>query len=107
MLQPSRFLKAGSEGGDFRMSQKEDNKLSLTIESTSGSIQRSYNIHESIHAIKISAMAELHIDPSTERNYRLYVKGKNEPLPDDKKLSELALSNGMVLVLSPMGAEVI
>jgi len=88
-------------------SVKEAPKIKLTIESTAGSIERSYNLHEKIHAVKVSAMAELHLDPSTAGNYGLFIKGKNEPLPEDKTLGELGISDGMTLVISPLGAEVI
>ena len=89
------------------MSTKEPPKVMLTIESSAGSIQRSYNLNEKIHAVKVSAMAELHLDPSTAGNYGLFIKGKNEPLPEDKTLNELGISDGMILVLSPFKGEVI
>ena len=87
--------------------KKEPPRIKLTIESTAGSIERSYNLHQKIHAVKVSAMAELHMDPSTAGNYGLFIKGKNEPLPEDKTLGELGISEGMTLVISPLGAEVI
>jgi hypothetical protein len=86
---------------------KEPSRIKLIIESTAGSIERSFNLHERIHAVKVSAMADLHLDPSTAGNYGLFIKGKNEPLPEDKTLGELGISDGMTLVLSPLGAEVI
>ncbi len=79
----------------------------LTIESTAGSIQRSYNLNEKIHAIKISAMAELHLDPSTAGNYGLFIKSQGQPLPEDKSLEELGISEGMTLVIAPFKGEVI
>lgn len=88
-------------------STKEPPKIKLIIESTAGSIERYYNLHEKIHAVKVSAMAELHLDPSTAGNYGLFIKAKNEPLPEDKTLGELGISDGMTLVISPLGAEVI
>jgi len=86
---------------------KEPPRIKLTIESTAGSIERFYNLHQKIQAVKVSAMAELHMDPSTAGNYGLFIKGKNEPLPEDKTLGELEISEGMTLVISPLGAEVI
>jgi len=87
--------------------EKEPPKIKLTIESTAGSIERSYNLHQKIHTVKVTAMTELHMDPSTAGNYGLFTKGKNEPLPEDKTLGELGISAGMTLVISPLGAEVI
>jgi len=87
--------------------EKEPPRIKLIIESTAGSIERFYNLHEKIQAVKVSAMAELHMDPSTARNYGLFIKGQNEPLPDDKTLGELGITDGMTLVISPLGAEVI
>jgi len=88
-------------------STKEEPRVKLTIESTAGTVERSYNLHEKIHAVKVSAMAELHLDPSTAGNYGLFIKGKNEPLPEDKTLNELGILDGMTLVITPLGAEVI
>jgi hypothetical protein len=45
--------------------EKEPPRIKLIIESTAGSIERFYNLHEKIQAVKVSAMAELHMDPST------------------------------------------
>ena len=87
--------------------EKESPRIKLTIESTAGSIEESYNLHQKIHAVKVSAMAKLHMDPSTAGNYGLFIKGKNEPLPEDKTLDELGISDGMTLVISPLRAEVI
>jgi hypothetical protein len=87
--------------------QKETPRIKLIIESTAGSIERFYNLHEKIYAVKVSAMAELHMDPLTARNYGLFIKGQNEPLPEDRTLGELGITNGMTLVISPLGAEVI
>ena len=81
--------------------------IELTIESTSGSITEKVNPNQKIHALKTSSMAKLHIDPSTANNYRLSVKGQNEPLPEEKTLEELSITNGTILVLSPIDAQVI
>lgn len=81
--------------------------IKLKIESTAGSIEKSYNLHQKIHAVKVSAMAELHMDASAAGKYGLFIKGKNEPLPEDKTLGELGISAGMTLVISLLGAEVI
>ena len=89
------------------MSTEESPKVMLTIESTAGSIQRSYNLNEKVQAVKVSAMAQLHLDPSTAGNYGLFIKGKNEPLLEDKTLGELGISGGMTLVISPFKGEVI
>jgi len=89
------------------MSTKEPPKVNLTIESSSGVIKESYSLNEKIHAVKVSAMAKLHLDPSTAGNYGLFIKGKNEPLPEDKTLGDLGISDGMTLVISPLKAEVI
>jgi len=87
--------------------EKEPPRIKLIIESTAGSIERFYNLHEKIQAVKVSAMAELHMDPSTARNYGLFIKSQNELLPEDKTLGELGITDGMTLVISPLGAEVI
>jgi len=87
--------------------EKESPRIKLTIESTAGSIERSYNLHQKVQAVKVSAMGELHMDPSTAGNYGLFIKGQNEPLSEDKTLGESGISEGMTLVISPLGAEVI
>ena len=81
--------------------------ITLTIESTSGSITDKFNPNQKIQAVKVSSMAKLHIDPSAAQNYRLSIKGQNEPLPEEKSLAELNIADGTTLVLSPIEAEVI
>ena len=82
-------------------------RIELTIESTSGAITEEFNPNQKIHAVKVTSMAKLHIDPSTADNYRLSIKGQTEPLPEDKSLEDLGIINGTILVLSPIDAQVI
>lgn len=81
--------------------------ITLTIESTSGSITEKFNLNQKIHAVKVSSMGKLHLDPSTAGNYRLFIKSQNEPLPEDKTLGDLDITDDMTLVLLPIEAEVI
>ena len=87
--------------------RKEPPKIKLKIESTAGSMEKSYNLHQKVHAVKVSAMAELHMDTSAAGKYGLFIKGKKEPLPENKTLGELGISENMTLVISLLEAEVI
>jgi len=86
---------------------KEAPRIEIKIESTAGSIKRTFNLNQKIHAVKVSAMAELHMDTSAASKYGMFIKGKNEQLPEDKTLEELGITEGITLVISLLGAEVI
>lgn len=88
-------------------SAKEAPRILLRIESTAGFLERPFNLNEKIHAVKVSSMAELHMDTSAASKYGLFIKGKAEPLPEDKTLGDLGISQNMTLVISLLGAEVI
>lgn len=80
--------------------------IHLRIESSAGGVfERDYNPNEPIRAVKISAMSQLHIDPSTQGNYRLLLN--NQQLPEDKTLGEANVPTGATLILTPIRAEVI
>lgn len=81
------------------------NLISLTIESSVGSISKTYNENEPIKAVKTSAMAELHIDPSTAEKYGLFLSGNR--LADDQTLKQASVPIGATLVLTLLSATVV
>ena len=86
--------------------QAEGKFITLTIESASGTLKdEKYNVNEPVKAVKISAMAKLHVDPATADNYRLVYEGN--PLPEDQKIGDVGVPDGGTLVLTPTGAIVI
>lgn len=80
--------------------------ITLNIESTTGSTgDKKYNDNEPAKAVKISAMGQLHIDPSTEGNFALLLDGNQ--LDESKTLKELGIPDGATLRIAPLKTEVI
>jgi hypothetical protein len=79
--------------------------LNLTIESATGTIEHKYNANEPVKAVKISAMGQLHLDPSTAGNFVLLFNGVQ--LDENKTLEELKIPNGATLRLAPLKTVVI
>jgi hypothetical protein len=89
-----------------QIATRQEKFMTLTIESASGTLKdEKYNINEPVRAVKVSAMAKLHIDPATADNYKLVYQGNQ--LPDDQKIGQVGLPDGATLVLTPTGATVV
>jgi hypothetical protein len=80
-------------------------RITITIQSTSGQITEQFNANQPVHAVKREAMAKLHIDPSQAGSYRLVLNG-NE-LDENKTLGEVGVPNGATLLLVLVGAVVV
>lgn len=80
-------------------------KLNLKIESTTGTIDKKFNENEPVKAVKVSAMAQLHMDPSTAGNFALLLNGS--VLDENKMLAEAGVPNGATLRIAPLRAEVV
>ena len=81
------------------------NQIHLTIESATGTIEKDYNENQPVKAIKISAMGQLHLDPSTEGNFALLLNGVQ--LDENKTLKEIGVPNGATLRIAPLQTQVI
>lgn len=84
--------------GDKQMSE-DDNKVALTIVSSSGDLEDNFPANQKIQALKTSVMGRLEIDPSKAKQYQLVYDG--DPLPENKTLAELGIDDGAELVLEP------
>lgn len=82
-----------------------DNKITVTIQSTSGQITEKFNINQPLHAIKREAMARIGIDPSQAGSYRLVFNGVE--LDESKTLGEAGITEGATLLLVLVGAVVV
>jgi len=80
-------------------------KLNLKIESATGTIEKEFNENQPAKAVKISAMGQLHLDPSTEGNFALLLNGVQ--LDENKTLKELEVPNGATLRIAPLQTQVI
>jgi len=80
-------------------------QLNLTIESATGTIQKEFNENQPAKAVKISAMGQLHLDPSTEGNFALLLNGVQ--LDENKTLKELGVPNDATLRIAPLKTQVI
>jgi hypothetical protein len=80
-------------------------RITITIQSTSGQITEQFNANQPVHAVKREAMAKLHIDPSQAGSYHLVLNG-NE-LDESKTLTEASVPNGTTLLLVLGGAVVV
>lgn len=76
-----------------------NNKVTLTIVSSSGDIEDDFPSNQKVKALKTSVMGRLDIDPSKAKQYQLVYDG--DPLPEDKTLTELGINDGAELVLEP------
>lgn len=81
------------------------NRITITIQSTSGQITEQFNTNQPVHAIKHEAMGRLHVDPSQAGSYRLVLNG-NE-LDENKTVAELGIPDGATLLLVLIGAVVV
>jgi len=82
-----------------------DNRITLTIQSTSGELTDEFNIKQQLHAMKSEIMARLSIDPSQANSYRLVYEG--DELDESKTIEELAIPEGATLLLVLVGAVVV
>jgi hypothetical protein len=80
-------------------------RITITIQSTSGQITEQFNANQPVHAVKREAMAKLHIDPSQAGSYNLVLNGHE--LDEKKTLSEAGVSNGNTLLLVLGGVVVV
>lgn len=81
------------------------NRITITIETTSGSLTEEFNTNIPLHAVKQRAMAQLGIDPSQADSYQL-VLGDNM-LDESKTLEELGIPDGATLLLVLKSAVVV
>lgn len=79
--------------------------LTLKIESATGTIEKKYNENEPARAVKVSAMGQMHLDPSTAGNFALLLN--NVQLDENKTLAELGVPDGATLRIAPLKTEVI
>lgn len=76
-----------------------DNKVVLTVVSSSGDLEDDFPANQKVQALKTSVMGRLDIDPSKVKQYQLVYEG--DPLPETKTLAELGINDGAELVLEP------
>ena len=81
------------------------NRITLTIQSTSGEFTDEFNTNQPVQAVKTVAMARLNIDPSQAGSYRLVYDG-NE-LDENQTLGELGIPDSATLLLVLIGAVVV
>lgn len=81
------------------------NRITITIQATSGQIKEQFNTNQPLHAVKREAMAKLHIDPSQAESYRLVFNGND--LDENKTLGEAGVPDGATLLLVLVGAVVV
>lgn len=77
----------------------DDNKVTLTIVSSSGDLEDEFPANQKVKALKTSVMERLEVDPSKAKQYQLVHDG--DPLPENKTLAELGIEDGAELVLEP------
>lgn len=82
-----------------------DNRITLTIKSTSGELKDQFNTHQPLHALKREVMGRLHIDPSQANSYGLVYNGQE--LDEGKTLQELGIPDGAILLLVLKSAVVV
>ena len=82
-----------------------DNKVTLTIQSTSGSLTDEFNTNQPLHAVKRQAMARLEIDPSQADSYQLV--HDNNMLDESQTLEDLNIPDGATLLLVLKSAVVV
>jgi len=78
---------------------RNDNKVALTIVSSSGDIEDDFAANQKVKALKTSVMGRLEIDSSKAKQYQLVYDGN--PLPENKSLADLGITDGAELVLEP------
>jgi hypothetical protein len=76
-----------------------DNRITLTIVSSSGDLEDEFPVKQKIQALKTSVMGRLNIDPDESEEYQLVYDG--DPLASGKTLEELDIPDGAELVLEP------
>jgi len=76
-----------------------DNKISLTIISSSGDLTDDFPVNQKLSALKKSVMNQLGVNPSKAKQYQLVYDG--DPLPGNKTLDDLDLPEEAELVLEP------
>lgn len=82
-----------------------DKLLNVKIESATGTTDKKFNENEPVKAVKVSAMAQLHMDPSTAGNFALLLNGNI--LDENKTLKEAGVPDGATLRIAPLRTEVI
>lgn len=78
---------------------KDDNLVDLIIVSSSGDVEDEFPANQKVEALKTSVMGRLEIDPSQAKQYQLVHDG--DPLPENKTLNDLGITDGSELVLEP------
>ena len=75
----------------------DDNRIELTFSSTAGDLTDSFPLNQPLHSLKKEVMGRLKLDPSQADQFVVTFEGS--PLDESKKLSELGLKSGNVLVI--------
>lgn len=81
-----------------------ENRITITIQSTSGNLTREFNVNQPLHAVKRESMAELKLDPSQAGSYKLVMNG-NE-LDENLTVGGAGLVDGAILLLVLVSAVV-
>jgi hypothetical protein len=75
----------------------KNNKLTLTVSSANGDWEHDFSPNKPIHAVKTTAMAHLHMDPSQADQFVLTYNG--QILNEGQTLEEAGIPDGSVLML--------
>lgn len=73
------------------------NKIHLTISSANGDWESDFSKNQPVHAVKTRAIAHFHMDPSQAYQFILTYDGQT--LDESKKLAELGIPDGAILIL--------
>ena len=74
-----------------------EHTIHLIFSTTAGDLEKDFPLNQPLHAVKSSAMAQLGLDPSTADQFIVSLNGTQ--LDESKKLGELNLDAGSVLIL--------
>lgn len=80
--------------GDLIMKK---NKLHLTISSANGDWEHDFPENQPVHAVKTTAIAHFHMDPSQVDKFILTYDG--QALDESNTLAELNIPDGSILIL--------
>ena len=72
-------------------------KLHLIFTTNAGDLEDDFPANQPLHAVKRQVMAKLKLDPSKADEFLVTLNGN--PLDESKKLGELGLSDGAMLVI--------
>lgn len=75
----------------------KEHKVYLKIASANGDWEHEFSTHMKIHALKVEAMAHLHMEPSQADQFELVFNG--QVLDENKTLGELNIPDHATLIL--------